>query len=210
MIHVLIVDDHQLLRRGLKEVLAEEFSELEVGEADSSQTALEMLLTKQWDLVLLDIAIPGRSGLEVLQEAKRLQPQAAVLVLSGYAEEQFAVRALKLGAAGYLNKNRASDELIDGVRKALAGGKYVSAALAEKLAGRLTGNGQPELHEGLSTRELQVLRAVASGRTIKEIAAELALSEKTVGTYRRRISQKLGLATNVELTRYSLQHRLVD
>jgi DNA-binding NarL/FixJ family response regulator len=210
MIRVLIVDDHQLLRRGLREVLAEEFSELEVGEADSSQTALEMLLTKQWDLVLLDIAIPGRSGLEVLQEAKRLQPQAAVLVLSGYAEEQFAVRALKLGAAGYLNKNRASDELIDAVRKALAGGKYVSAALAEKLAGRLTGNGQPELHEGLSARELQVLRAVASGRTIKDIAAELALSEKTVGTYRRRISQKLGLATNVELTRYALQHRLVD
>lgn len=210
MIRVLIVDDHQIVRRGLKEVLADEFSELKVGEAESSRAALELVMTEEWDIVLLDINIPGRSGLDVLEEIKRHRPRTPVLVLSGYPEEEFALRSLKLGASGYLNKSRASDELLAAVKKALTGGKYVTASLAEKLAATLGSDVERAPHESLSNRELQVLRLIATGKTIKEIAGDLALSEKTVGTYRSRISQKTGLATNVALTRYALKHRLVE
>lgn len=210
MMRVLIVDDHQIVRHGLNEVLADAFPALETGEAENSQSALELLMKQEWDLVLLDINIPGRSGLEVLEEVKRLRPKTPVLVLSAYPEDEFAVRSLRLGASGYLNKSLASDEILAAAKKALAGGKYVTASLAEKLAASLGGDVQLAPHESLSSRELQVLRMVASGRTIKAIAAELALSEKTVGTYRLRIAKKLGLASNVELTRYAMKHRLVD
>jgi DNA-binding NarL/FixJ family response regulator len=210
MIRVLIVDDHQIVRRGLKEILADEFSKLKIGEAESFRAALELVMTEEWDIVLLDINLPGRNGLEVLEEIRRLRPRTPALVLSAFPEEEFALRALKLGASGYLNKSRASDELLAAVKKALAGGKYVTASLAEKLAAALGGEIEHAPHESLSNRELQVLRLIAAGKTIKEIAGELALSEKTVGTYRTRISQKTGLATNVALTRYALQHRLVE
>jgi two-component system, NarL family, invasion response regulator UvrY len=210
MIRVLIVDDHEIVRRGLKEIFADEFPELEVGEASDSQTALELIVSREWDLVLLDINIPGRSGLEVLQEAKRLRPQTPVLILSAYPEAEFALRSFKLGASSYLNKSRASDELVAAAKKALAGGRYVTASLAEKLAAAFGGDLQQAPHDSLSSRELQVLRMVARGMTIKEIADELALSEKTVGTYRTRISKKMGLGSNVDLARYALQHRLVD
>jgi DNA-binding NarL/FixJ family response regulator len=207
---VLIVDDHQIVRHGLKEVFADAFPELQVGEAENSQTALELLMKQEWDLVLVDVNIPGRGGLEVLEEVKRLRPQTPVLVLSAYPEEEFAIHSLKLGASGYLNKRLASDEILAAAKKALAGGKYVTASLAEKLATSLGSNAEQTPHESLSSRELQVLRMVAGARTIKEIAAELALSEKTVGTYRVRIAKKLGLNSNIELTRYALKHRLVD
>ncbi len=210
MLRVLIVDDHEIVRRGLKEVLADEFPELKVGEAGNSQGALELVTTQDWDLVLLDINIPGRSGLEVLEEVKRLQPGAPVIILSAYPEEEFAIRSLKLGASGYLNKSRASDEVLAAVKKALAGGKYVTASLAERLISILGGEIEHTLHESLSSRELQVLRMIAKGHTIKEIAADLALSERTVGTYRTRISKKMGLGTNVELARYALKNGLVD
>lgn len=210
MIRALIVDDHQIVRRGLKEVLEDEFSGLETGEADNSRAALELITTQDWDIVLLDINIPGRNGLEVLSEIKRLRPRTPVLVVSAYPEEEFAIRSLKLGASGYLNKSSASDEVVAAARKAMAGGKYVTALLAEKLAATLGSDIQHAPHESLSNRELQVLRMIATGQTIKEIAAELALSEKTVGTYRMRIAKKMGLASNVELTRYAMQHRLVD
>ena len=210
MIRALIVDDHEIVRRGLKEILADEFPLLEVSEAKNSQGALESVMAQEWELVLLDINIPGRNGLEVLEEVRRLRPRTPLLVLSAYPEEEFAIRSFKLGASGYLNKSRASDELLAAVRKVLSGGKYVTASLAEKLAAAVGGGAEQAPHDSLSNRELQVLRMVASGKTIKEAAAEMALSEKTVGTYRSRISQKLGLATNVELTRYALRHRLVD
>jgi len=210
MIRVLIVDDHETVRRGLKEIFSDEFPELEVGEAGNSTAALEMIANREWDLMLLDINIPGRNGLEVLQEAKRLRPQTPVLVLSAYPEAEFALRSFKLGASSYLNKSRASDELLAAAKKALSGGRYVTASLAEKLAAAFSGDLQQAPHDCLSSRELQVLRMVASGRTIKEIAAELALSEKTIGTYRSRISKKMGLGTNVELARYALQHHLVE
>jgi DNA-binding NarL/FixJ family response regulator len=210
MIRVLIVDDHEIVRHGLKKVLGDAFPELQVGEAQNSQTALELFMKQPWDLVLIDVNIPGRSGLEVLGEVKRLRPSTPVLVLSAYPEEEFAVRSLKLGASGYLNKSLASDEILAAARKVLAGGKYVTASLAERLATSLGSDARQTPHECLSSRELLVLRKVASGRTIKEIASELALSEKTIGTYRMRIAKKLGLNSNVELTRYALKHRLVD
>ena len=210
MIRVLIVDDHQTVRRGLKEILADEFSELDAGEAENSQTALEMLTMRQWDLVLLDINIPGRNGLELLEELKRLRPALPVLILSVYPEEEFALRSLRLGASGYLNKGRSADEVVAAAKKALAGGRYLTASLAEKLASALGGDIRQAPHESLSSRELQVMRLIAIGKTLKEVSSELSLSEKTVATYRTRISKKMGLATNVELARYALQHRLVD
>jgi two-component system invasion response regulator UvrY len=145
-----------------------------------------------------------------LEEAKRLRPNTPVLILSAYPEEEFAVRSFKLGASGYLNKSLASDEILAAAKKAVAGGKYVTAALAEKLAASLDPGAPQKRHENLSSRELQVLRMVANGRTVKEIAAELALSEKTIGTYRVRIAIKLGLHSNVELTRYALKHQLIE
>jgi two-component system, NarL family, invasion response regulator UvrY len=210
MIRVLIVDDYEVTRRGLKHIFADAFPQVQVGEAKNSQTALELFMKQDWDLVSVDINIPGRNGLEVLEEVKRLRPRTPVLVLSAYPEEEFAIRALKLGASGYLNKSRAADEILAATKKALAGGKYVTASLAEKLAAALGSDVQQTPHESLSNRELQVLRMVASGRTIKEISAEIALSEKTVATYRARIAKKMGLSSNVELTRYALKHRLVD
>ena len=207
---VLIVDDHHLLRRGLREVVEEEFPHAEFGEAENSQTALALVHERQWDLVLLDINIPGRNGLEVLEEIKHVSPKLPVLVISAYSEADFAVRALKLRAAGYLTKNCIAEELLAAIRKALAGGHYVTVELAEKLAQSLGTDLKGPRHESLSNRELQILRMVARGRNIKEIAAELCLSRKTVGTYRQRIANKMGFSTNVELARYALQSGLTD
>ncbi len=207
---ILLVDDHEIVRRGLKELLTEEFPKAVFGEANTVPQAREMIVQKEWNLVLLDINLPGGSGLDLLGELRQLRPQAAVLVLSSYPEEEFALRSFKLGAAGYLTKASVADEMLTAVKKVLSGGKYVSATLAENIATALGKRLDQELHETLSTRELEVLRRVATGRTIKEIAAELSLSEKTIGTYRSRISEKLGLSTNVELTRYALKHRLVE
>jgi len=210
VIRVLIIDDHAIVRRGLREVFQDEFSELVVGEAENSRAALELVTREEWDLVLLDINIPGRNGLEVLGEIKRLRPRTPVLVVSAYPEEELAIRSLKLGASGYLNKGSSTDELVAAARKIMDGGKYVTALLSEKLVAALGSDIQHPPHESLSNRELQVLRMIASGKTIKEIAAEHALSEKTVGTYRQRIAKKMGLNSNVELTRYAMKHQLVD
>lgn len=210
MSRVLIVDDHAVVRRGIRAVLAEGFPGADFGEAATSREAIERLEQTAWDLLLLDINIPGRSGLEVLEEVRRRWPRLPVLVLSAYPEEEFAVRCIRLGAAGYVTKSSASDELVTAARKAMEGGRYVTAALAERLASLLGGDLRQAPHEALSGRELQVLRLVATGRTMKEIAAELKLSEKTIATYRARIAEKLAISTSVELTRYALQHRLVD
>lgn len=210
MTRVLIADDHEIVRRGLKDLLADAFGKIRIGEARTSQEALDLAQRQEWDIVLLDINMPGRSGLEVLEDLRRLRPTLPVLVLSASPEQDYAVRVLKLGASGYLTKQSASDELLAAIRKSLAGGKYVTATLAENLAAQLSGDAPDAPHEALSNRELQVLRLIASGKTVKEIAADLSLSEKTIGTYRTRISEKLRLATNVELTRYALQHKLAD
>lgn len=210
MTRMLVVDDHEVVRRGTRQVLAEGFPDATFGEAATAAEAMGLLQAERWDLLVLDINLPGRSGLEVLEEVRRLWPRLPVLVLSAYPEEEFAVRCLRLGASGYLTKSSAADELMAAVRKALEGGKYVTAALAERLASVLGGGVRGEPHESLSGRELQVVRLVATGRSMKEIAAELHLSEKTIATYRARIAEKLGVSTNVELTRYALQHKLVE
>lgn len=210
MTRVLIADDHEVVRHGLKRLLEDELGRLKFGEANNSQEAIALLAKQAWDIVLLDINMPGRSGLDVLDEIKHLQPGIPVLVLSAFPEADYAIRALKMGAAGYLSKQSASDELIAAFRKVQSGGRYVTASLAERLAATLGGDLAQKPHEALSNRELQVLRLIASGKTLKEIAADLSLSEKTVGTYRGRIAEKLALASNVELTRYALQHRLVE
>lgn len=210
MTRVLIADDHEVVRRGLKQILADEFPRVKVLEAQNSQETLQRVAEQPFDLVLLDINMPGRSGLEVLAEIKKQHPNMPVLVLSASPEEDYALRCIKLGASGYVNKQSASDELVGAVKKALAGGRYVTPSLAEKLAESFAGGIQQSPHELLSNRELEVLRLIAVGKTIKEIAAELSLSEKTVATYRTRISEKMRLGTNVELTRYAIQHGLTD
>lgn len=210
MLNIIIADDHTVVRHGLKEILTRELGRVKIAEARDAREATDLLVQEKWDLILLDINMPGRSGLEVLGDARQLCPGAAVLVLSAYPEKEFAVRAFKLGAAGYLNKQSAFDELITAVKRVLDGGKYVTASLAELLASGLDQKRGHAPHETLSNRELQVLRLIATGKTLKEIAASLCLSEKTVGTYRMRIAQKMLLSSNVELTRYALQHQLVE
>jgi DNA-binding NarL/FixJ family response regulator len=210
MKRILIADDHEVVRRGLRQILTDEFPKLQIGDAANARDAVEAVRKQPWDAVLLDINMPGRSGLEVLEELKQLRPALPVVVLTAFPEADYAVRAFKLGASAYVTKGSASDELLAALRKALAGGRYVTASLAEKLAASIAGDAPATPHETLSNRELQVLRLIAQGRTVKEVAAELSLSEKTIGTYRTRLSEKMGLSTNVELTRYALQHKLVD
>lgn len=210
MTRILIADDHELLRRGLKGILAEAFPKVVVGEAADAQQTLVAADKGHWDAVLLDINMPGRSGLEVLEDLRQRHPKVPVVMLSAFPERDYAIRAFKLGASAYVCKQGASSELLAALRKALGGGRYVTPTLAEALAATLAGETPAAPHEQLSNRELEVLRRVASGKTLKEIAADLSLSEKTIGTYRSRLSRKLGLGTNVELTRYALQHRLAE
>ena len=210
MTRVLIADDHEIVRCGLRDILTTRLGKVAVSEAKDAGEAINLLIEKEWDLVLLDINMPGRSGLEVLEQAQRLRPKTPVLVLTSYPEDQFALRAFKLGASGYITKQSVSDELITAVKRVLAGGKYVTASLAERFASCVGETGEQSPHEALSNRELQVLRLIAVGKSVKETAEELALSEKTIATYRTRIAEKLGLKTNVEIARYALKHGLVE
>jgi DNA-binding NarL/FixJ family response regulator len=206
---VLVADDHDIIHYGLKRLLTDQFGAVKVGEARNARETLEQGARQPWDVVLLDITMPDRSGLEILAELKRVCPTASILIMSAFPEEEFAVRAFKSGAAGYLDKRKLAAEVVAAIQRVRAGERYVSAALASRLAGQIGGSVRPA-HETLSRREFQVLRLIASGKTIKEIASELSLSDKTIGTYRMRISEKLHLGTNVELTRYAMQHRLVE
>jgi DNA-binding NarL/FixJ family response regulator len=183
---------------------------LRFGEAATYAQAISRLHDQRWELVLLDLNMPGRGGLDLLAEVRRLWPRLLVLVVSAYAEEEFALRCLRLGAQGYVMKTAGSKELVAAVRKVLGGGKYVTPLLAERLAAAAGGDLSQPPHELLSARELQVLRLVAMGRSLKEIADELRLSERTIATYRARLATKLGLCSNVEIARYAMQHRLVD
>ena len=207
---VLIVDDHPLVRRGLRSLLLDHYPDAEIVEAGDAKEAVDLLGDRAWELALVDINLPGRGGLELLRDLKQRMPGLPVLVVSAFNEEEFALRALKLGASGYVSKQAAPDLLAVAVRKALSGGRYISAAVAERLAEAAADGSSLTPHENLSLREMQVFQMIARGKTIKEIAAELDLSEKTIATYRHRISEKLGLATNVELTRYALQHGLAE
>ncbi len=207
---ILVADDHGIVRKGLKETLEEELGPIVFGEAENARQTLEQVWRQRWDLLLLDINMEGRSGLEVLQELRKTHPKLPVLVVSMYPEEEFAVRALKLGAAGYVSKRRASEDLVAAVKKILAGGRYITEAVAEKLAADLQREAGRPPHESLSNREFQIMRLIATGKSLKEIAAELSISVKTVSTYHTRLFQKMGMDSDIELTRYALANKLVD
>jgi DNA-binding NarL/FixJ family response regulator len=210
MTNIIIVDDHPIVRQGLKQVLSEEPDMAMFGEAQNSQEVLELIRKQDWDIVVLDISMPGRGGLDVLKEIKHEQPKLPVLILSIHPEDQYAVRALRAGASGYLTKESAPEELVRAIRKILRGGKYVSSTLAEKMAFNLDMEAEKPLHETLSDREYQVLLMIASGKTTSEIAEEMALSVKTVSTYRARILEKMKMKSNADLTYYVIKNNLID
>lgn len=209
-LQILLADDHAVVRRGAREMLVETFPDAIFGEATTAQAALEQAWKQPWDLIILDISMPGRSGLDILRDLKTAQPNTAVLVQSMHAEDQFAIRVLRAGASGYITKDSMPEELIRAVNKVLAGGRYVSASLAEKLASFLSTHAGQPIHGRLSDREFQILRLLASGRTVKEIGGELSLSVKTISTYRTRLLEKLGLRTNADLARFALREGLLE
>ena len=209
MIRVLIVDDHAIVRRGLRELLSDEFQGAAFGEAPDARQALEQLRKKEWDIALLDIALPGKSGLDLLKELKAEWPKLPVLVLSAHPEDQFAVRALKAGAGGYMTKECAPEELAKAIRKILAGGRYVSPALAENLAMGVSKDLTRTPHETLSDREYEVMSRIASGKTVTEIGEELSLSPKTISTYRSRVLLKLRVKNSAAIVQYAVRNGLV-
>jgi len=210
MIRIFIADDHAVVREGLKHILSEMPDVLIAGEAGNGQEVLEKVGRKDYDLILLDIAMPGRDGLEILKDLKLQKPKLPVLILSMFPEEQYALRALKSGASGYLTKDSIPDELIKAVRKILNGGKYISSSFSEKLLFSFDSDVEKPIHETLSDREYQVMRMIASGKTLQGIADELSLSVKTISTYRSRILEKMGMKNNAELTHYAIKLNLVD
>ena len=210
MQRILIADDHAIVREGIKQILVEMSDSIIIDEASNGQEVLRDIWKNEYDLVLLDISMPGRNGLDILKQIKSDKPDLKVLVLSMHPEEQYAVRALKAGASGYLTKERTPHELIDAVQKVSTGKKYVSSSLAETLACHLENNSEKPLHEMLSDREYEVLCMIASGKTVKEIADELSLSVKTISTYRTRILDKMQMKNNAQLTHYTIQNHLVN
>lgn len=210
MIKVLIADDHAVVRQGLKQILGEIPDMAVAGEATTGPEVLDQARALDWDVLVLDITLPERSGFDVLLELRAERPDRPVLVLSMHAEDQYARRMLKAGAAGYLTKESVPEELVQAIRKVVGGGMYISPALAEKLARELGAPSDGDAHETLSDREFQVLRLIATGKTVTQIAEALSLSVKTVSTYRSRILQKMNLHTNADLIHYAIQHGLIE
>ena len=210
MIKIIIADDHAIVRQRLRQMLAGMTDMELVGEAKDAAELLELLRERACDVAVLDVSMPGRSGLEVLRELESKHPRLAVLVLTMHPEGQYAVRALKAGAAGYLTKDSAPAELVAAIRRVAAGGKYITAALAETLADHLGSKTDKPPHESLSGREFEVLRKIGAGRTVSEIAEELFLSPNTVSTYRARLLEKLNLRNNAELIHYAITNHLID
>ena len=209
MIRILIVDDHAVVRQGVKQVIHGCFEKATVEEAKNAEEMLDLLRKGKWDALILDIGLPGRSGLDVLGDIKKINPRLPVLALSAYPEDQLAIRVLKAGASGYLSKESASEELVNALKKVLGGGRYVSTGLAERLAITLEGNLDKLPHETLSDREYQILCMLASGKTTTEIAKELLLSPTTISTYRARVFRKLHLKKRSQLVQYALHHHLI-
>ena len=210
MIKILIADDHAIVREGLKQIVADTSDMIVTAEASDGHEVLALLSKNNYDVVVLDMAMPGLTGLDILKQIKRETPKLPVLILSVHPEEQYAVRSLKAGASGYLTKESAPDELITAIRKVSMGGKYIPSSLAEKLAFELEVDAEKPPHKTLSDREFQVMCMIAKGRTIKNIAEELYLSPKTVSTYRSRILEKMKMKSNEELTHYARNNHLVN
>jgi DNA-binding NarL/FixJ family response regulator len=210
MKNILILDDHEVVREGVKKILDEQPGAITVGEASTAPEALKLVREQDWDIVVLDLSLGDRSGLEVLKELKQIRPRLPVLILSMRSEQQYARRAFKAGAAGYITKDSPRAELVKAINKVMEGGVYVSPALAEQLVIDLGSAIDRAVHEALSNREFEVMRLIASGKTVGEIAEMLSLSDKTISTYRARILEKTGMKTNAELTHYAIQNKLVD
>ena len=208
-IRIFIADDHPIVRQGLRRIVEADAGMVISGEADDAAALLAGLETKATDLVLLDVSMPGGLFLETLREVRNRHPSIRVLALSVHPEDEWAVRALKAGASGYLTKDHSPDQLLDAIRRVYRGGKYVSPSLAERLASQLDGGGQRAPHELLSDREFEVMRRLGSGLTVSQIASELALSAKTVSTYRTRILEKMAVTTNADLVRYAARYGLI-
>lgn len=209
MLRILIADDHAIVRRGLKEILLEEFSSAEITEVADGYELLNKVMNEDWNFVITDLSMPGRGTLETIQQIKIHYPKLPVLVLSIYPEEQYAIRVLKAGASGYLNKDMAPDELVNAIRRVLSGRKYITPSIAEKLASSLDGYSEKSSHEQLSDREFEVLKMLAAGKSVSDIGAILHLSVTTISTYRGRILAKMHLKTNADLTQYAIANKLI-
>jgi DNA-binding NarL/FixJ family response regulator len=209
MIKVLMADDHAIVRRGLRQILNEGSAPCQVEEAVNGQEVLNKVYNGVFDILVLDISLPDRNGLELVREIKSVKPKLPILMLSVHPEDQYAIRALKAGVAGYLNKESAPEQLIQAIERIVAGGRYISPSLAEALAASVGGNSEQLPHESLSDREFTVLLRIGAGRSVSEIADELGLSVKTVSTYRARILEKMDMNSNADLIRYVIDHKLV-
>jgi DNA-binding NarL/FixJ family response regulator len=207
---ILVVDDHAVVRQGVKQILNEQFQGAVIGEAQNAEEMIDRIRKFTWDIVVLDVGMPGKSGLDALKDLKQVCPKLPVLVLSAYPEDQLARRMLKAGAAGYLTKDSAPNDLVQALRKILGGGKFVSASLAELLVANLNEQDERPLHELLSDREYQVMCLIAVGKSLKEIADDLCVGISTINTYRARILEKMQLKNNTELTHYAIENRLVN
>ena len=210
MIKILIADDHGVVREGLKRIISKAPDMIVAGEAETGEETLEKALTLGCDMVLLDITMPGRNGFDVMRELRSRKPELRILMLSMHPEEQYAVRALRAGASGYLNKDSAPQELMAAIQKVALGGRYISSSLAETIILNVGTNVEESPHESLSDREYQVLCMIGSGKAVKQIADELMLGAKTISTYRQRILEKMKMSGNAELIRYAILNRLVD
>ncbi len=209
MLRILIADDHTVVRKGLKQILLDEFPTAEIDEVADAEELIKKVMAGRWDVVVSDLSMPGRSGLDALQQIKLSHPDLPVLILSIHPEEQYALRALKSGASGYLSKDTAPDELVKAVQKVLLGKKYISQAIAEKLANNFSSDAALNPHESLSDREFDVMKLLANGKSVSEIAEMLSLSVTTVSTYRARVMVKMDLKSNSDLTKYAIENRLI-
>ena len=209
MIRILIADDHSVVRKGLRQILLEGFPTAHIEEVPDAEEMIKKIIQFPWDVVISDLSMPGRSGLEALQQLKQINPKLPVLILSIHPEDQYALRVLKAGASGYLSKDMAPDELVNAVQRVMLGKKYITASIAEKLASVLDQDSGKAAHESLSDREFSVLKLLAAGKSVSEIAESLFLSVTTVSTYRSRIMAKMGMKNNAELTLYSIEHKLI-
>lgn len=209
MLRILIADDHTVVRKGLKQILLEEFSNALIEEVPDAEELIKRVMAEKWDVVVSDLSMPGRSGLDALQQIKLSFPNLPVLILSIHPEEQYALRALKSGASGYLSKDTAPDELVKAVKKVLLGKKYISQSIAEKLADSISSPSSKQPHEGLSDREFDVMKLLANGKSVSDIAEMLSLSVTTVSTYRARVMTKMNLRSNSDLTKYAIEKKLI-
>ncbi len=209
MLKLLLADDHAVVRQGVKQILAEAFSKANFGEAQNAYELLDLVRRERWDIVVLDLTMPGGNGLEALKQIKQDHPQLPVLILSMFPEDQYAVRTIRAGASGYLNKESAPEELVRAIQKILHGGEYISQQVADELVLYARHVDDQPLHKHLSDREYQVMCLIASGKEVKEISTELNLSAKTISTYRARLLEKMNMKTNAEITYYAIQNGLV-